>query len=429
MPAAGYEISYLAVRGHRPAQPAARDGRASRGPARPSAAARGLLGAGRARTRCWAAAATSPGPVGLAAVARRTPLVLTEADSHLGLANRLLAPFARRVCLAFPIAGPRGRALPGHRPAGPARDRRGRPRHGARAARRAARRACVLVFGGSLGARSLNLAAVDALARLGCLRAAHHRPPRLRRGAARASATRSRTTGCSSTSTRSPTRSRPATWWSRARAARSSRSRRPGRPAILVPYPPRPPTTRPATRAGWRTPARPWCCADAELTAERLRARGATSCSATRSAWSRWPAASQVARAARRRRADRGRGAGRDRASAGGPPVGTGRGRSGPAGGCTSSASAAPGMSGLALIAQRARRRGVRLRPRRDAVLRRAARGGHRAGDRPRRLTRRARHRGRRLDRDPSRPAGGRGGRARAASIASCSSRRRGCGA
>src|SRR4029079_18623976 len=43
------------------------------------------------------------GPVGLAAVARRIPLVLTEADSHLGLANRLLARYARRVCLASPI--------------------------------------------------------------------------------------------------------------------------------------------------------------------------------------------------------------------------------------------------------------------------------------------------------------------------------------
>jgi len=62
------------------------------------------------------------GPVGLAAVARRIPLVLTEADSHLGLTNRMLAPFARRVCLAFPIAereGPRyrvtGRAAPAPR--------------------------------------------------------------------------------------------------------------------------------------------------------------------------------------------------------------------------------------------------------------------------------------------------------------------------
>src|SRR5580765_24343 len=48
------------------------------------------------------------GPVGLAALLRRIPLVLSEADSHLGLANRLLARGARRVCLAFPIAGRTG---------------------------------------------------------------------------------------------------------------------------------------------------------------------------------------------------------------------------------------------------------------------------------------------------------------------------------
>ena len=48
------------------------------------------------------------GPAGLAAVLGRMPLVLTEADSHLGLANRLLAGRARRVCLAFPIAGREG---------------------------------------------------------------------------------------------------------------------------------------------------------------------------------------------------------------------------------------------------------------------------------------------------------------------------------
>jgi hypothetical protein len=35
-------------------------------------------------------------------------LVATEADSRLGLANRLLAARARRVCLAFPIAGREG---------------------------------------------------------------------------------------------------------------------------------------------------------------------------------------------------------------------------------------------------------------------------------------------------------------------------------
>jgi UDP-N-acetylglucosamine--N-acetylmuramyl-(pentapeptide) pyrophosphoryl-undecaprenol N-acetylglucosamine transferase len=102
------------------------------------------------------------GPVGLAAVLLRIPLVLTEADSHLGISNRLLAPFARRVCLAFPISGREreryrvtGRPVPA-----PATDR-------------LAARArfdfslddtVVLVFGGSLGARSINEAAVEAFA-------------------------------------------------------------------------------------------------------------------------------------------------------------------------------------------------------------------------------------------------------------------------
>src|SRR5438105_5630597 len=102
------------------------------------------------------------GPVGLAAVTLRTPLVLTEADSHLGLSNRLLARFARRVCLARPVAGREG---PRYRVTG-------RPISPTAPNRSAARRhfgiadgeLCVLVFGGSLGARSINLAAVEALA-------------------------------------------------------------------------------------------------------------------------------------------------------------------------------------------------------------------------------------------------------------------------
>ena len=89
--------------------------------------------------------------------------MLTEADSHLGLTNRLLAGRARRVCLAFPLDGPRRRPLPRHRPPRAAADRD--PRGGARRvrARRPAER-CVLVFGGSLGARSINEAAVAAFA-------------------------------------------------------------------------------------------------------------------------------------------------------------------------------------------------------------------------------------------------------------------------
>ena len=45
------------------------------------------------------------GPMVLTAALRGIPTALTEADAHLGLANRLAAPFARRVFLAFPVAG------------------------------------------------------------------------------------------------------------------------------------------------------------------------------------------------------------------------------------------------------------------------------------------------------------------------------------
>ena len=44
----------------------------------------------------------------LAAATRRIPAAIMEADAHLGLANRLALPFARRVFLAFPIPGGQG---------------------------------------------------------------------------------------------------------------------------------------------------------------------------------------------------------------------------------------------------------------------------------------------------------------------------------
>lgn len=100
------------------------------------------------------------GPVGLAASMLKIPLVLTEADSHLGMTNRLLAKRAERVCLAFPLEGCEG-------------DRfhiTGRPVPKAYADRAQARaqlgigadETAVLIFGGSLGARSINHAAVEA---------------------------------------------------------------------------------------------------------------------------------------------------------------------------------------------------------------------------------------------------------------------------
>ena len=102
------------------------------------------------------------GPVGLAALTRRIPLVLTEADSHLGLTNRLLAPFARRVCLAFPLPGRDGARyrVTGRPVTLPPQDRlAARRRFGI-----SPEELCVLVFGGSLGARSINLAAIEGLA-------------------------------------------------------------------------------------------------------------------------------------------------------------------------------------------------------------------------------------------------------------------------
>jgi UDP-N-acetylglucosamine--N-acetylmuramyl-(pentapeptide) pyrophosphoryl-undecaprenol N-acetylglucosamine transferase len=92
----------------------------------------------------------------------RVPLVLMEADSHLGLTNRLLAPFARRVCLAFPIAGREGSVyrVTGRPVPVPATDRAlARRRFGI-----GPEETCVLVFGGSLGARSINQAAIEAFA-------------------------------------------------------------------------------------------------------------------------------------------------------------------------------------------------------------------------------------------------------------------------
>lgn len=102
------------------------------------------------------------GPVALAAWLTRRPLLLMEADSHLGVANRLAAPLARRVTLAFPLAGRVGpRYLVTGRPVS---------RAVVEATRTAGRRAfgidpsatVILVVGGSQGARTLNRAAVEA---------------------------------------------------------------------------------------------------------------------------------------------------------------------------------------------------------------------------------------------------------------------------
>ncbi len=104
------------------------------------------------------------GPMVLAARLAGVPAVLTEADAHLGLANRLAAPWARRVFLALAVEGrepPRYEVV-------------GRPVVSAfsTVTREEGRRAfalpldapVVVVFGGSLGSMELNDAVRDGLA-------------------------------------------------------------------------------------------------------------------------------------------------------------------------------------------------------------------------------------------------------------------------
>jgi UDP-N-acetylglucosamine--N-acetylmuramyl-(pentapeptide) pyrophosphoryl-undecaprenol N-acetylglucosamine transferase len=102
------------------------------------------------------------GPMVLAARMRGIPSALTEADAHLGLANRLAAPFARRLFLAYAIPGRNGdkvrvvgRPIPvAHR--GASRE------EGRRWFDLSLSGPVVAVFGALAGARSLNEMAVGA---------------------------------------------------------------------------------------------------------------------------------------------------------------------------------------------------------------------------------------------------------------------------
>jgi UDP-N-acetylglucosamine--N-acetylmuramyl-(pentapeptide) pyrophosphoryl-undecaprenol N-acetylglucosamine transferase len=100
------------------------------------------------------------GPMVVAAALRRIPTALLEADAHLGLANRLAAPFADRVFLALPIAGRDGGK---YRVSGRPVPRRSRavPRAAARSAfDLPAASPVLLVLGGSQGSLRLNELAV-----------------------------------------------------------------------------------------------------------------------------------------------------------------------------------------------------------------------------------------------------------------------------
>ena len=101
VPDAGYELDTFAVSGL---------------PRKPTPElARALVRAGRAPFACrkilrrrrpdvvLGAGGFVAGPMVLAAATMRIPAALTEADAHLGLANRLAAPYAKRVFLALPV--------------------------------------------------------------------------------------------------------------------------------------------------------------------------------------------------------------------------------------------------------------------------------------------------------------------------------------
>ena len=104
------------------------------------------------------------GPVAALAALHGVPALATEADAHLGVANRLLRPFVQRVCLSFPIDGLRPpRYVVTGRPLGPAQltatAEEGREVFGLRADL-----PVLLAFGGSQGAQSINRAFAEAFA-------------------------------------------------------------------------------------------------------------------------------------------------------------------------------------------------------------------------------------------------------------------------
>jgi UDP-N-acetylglucosamine--N-acetylmuramyl-(pentapeptide) pyrophosphoryl-undecaprenol N-acetylglucosamine transferase len=148
-------------------------------PRRPGAAQlRALMLAGRAPRACGRILALRrpdvvlggggyvAGPMVYAAWRKGIPAALTEADAHLGLANRIAAPFARRVFLAYPVHGRGaqkyrvvGRPVSAHTAVSQddARRRFDLPAEGQ----------VLLVFGGSQGAAALNEAALNAFADAG----------------------------------------------------------------------------------------------------------------------------------------------------------------------------------------------------------------------------------------------------------------------
>ena len=237
MPAAGYRFERIAVAGLDRRNPLRAARALLRGRRARCAAARALLRRARGSTPCSAAAATSPGRSRWRRSRGASRSSSPRPTATSGWPTALLAPFARAGLPRVPdrraAAAARYRVT-GRPVAPPSADRDG----GARGVRhRAVTSSCVLVFGGSLGARTINEAALAGLdgASFRVLHVTGARDwPALREPPARPAATT-----CASTST--------ATRFAQALAACDLVVARAGgsifeiaaygRPAILVPYP------------------------------------------------------------------------------------------------------------------------------------------------------------------------------------------------
>jgi len=94
-------------------------------------------------------------PVAVAAWLRRIPLVLLEQNAHPGLANRILARLARKICTTYPQSAqffPASRAVHTGNPV----------RQLSSTGRPAPDHFTIFAFGGSQGAHTINCAMVDA---------------------------------------------------------------------------------------------------------------------------------------------------------------------------------------------------------------------------------------------------------------------------
>jgi len=125
------------------------------------ATARALTLVGRLRPRAvLGVGGYASGPVTLAAALRRVPVAVLEPNNVVGLANRLVAPFAKRAYVAWDEAAARFPEAARRVVGVPLRDGFGPRPYAARGSAR------VLVMGGSQGAAPLNERVPAALARL-----------------------------------------------------------------------------------------------------------------------------------------------------------------------------------------------------------------------------------------------------------------------